>query len=76
MTSTVRKAAEATTIITSHVRVASACLASVDGAPNALGVIQYPQAYLADLRGARDEMQQAIAVLEGTAWPSEADYNS
>jgi hypothetical protein len=77
MASKVQVAGRATDQVRARVDEVTALLADCDArAINAVGVFLQPRARRATLEGAKQAIEAALAVMDATAWPSEADYNS
>ena len=77
MTDILRAAAKATEEASQHVINAKIAVEDFFNiGTNAAGVYMNPPAQLRDLEAARDELNKAMAIMRGTAWPSEGDYHA
>jgi hypothetical protein len=77
MASKVQVAGRATDQVRARTDEAAVLLALGEArAINALGVFMEPSARRATLLAAKQAIEAALGVMDATAWPTEADYNS
>jgi hypothetical protein len=73
-----RRAEDATSAITKHLRSAENALrrglATNSAAVNALGVLMEPRLRLNDLTEAREQIDKALEKLRSSSWPTDSDY--
>jgi hypothetical protein len=76
MASKVQVAGRAALQVRARVEEAVALLGDGDArAINSLGVFIQPQARRATLVAAREAIDAALAIMDATAWPADADYD-
>jgi hypothetical protein len=77
MASKVQIAGRATDQVRARIDEVKALLADSDArAINAMGVFLRPRARRATLEAAKQAIDAALGVMDATAWPSDADYDS
>jgi hypothetical protein len=69
-------AAHATAQILAEAHNARLLLAGDYSTTNALGVLEQPEGYLAEMKVAREAIDCAIAIRVATNWPSASDYHA
>ncbi len=78
MTAKINAAEATTTRVEEHaLRAAQLLKEGVDGQIilNAYGIFIDPRKRRSELRIAREEIDKALALIEATSWPSDADYD-
>lgn len=77
MTEVLKTAASKTARVSAHARNATNALHDFrEAGINAGGILMNPPRQLRDLQAARDELDQAIAIIAMTSWPNEVDYHA
>ena len=72
---TVQVAAAATAAVQQKIHAARGFLDEFRGSSNALAVLMEPRNLRLSLIAAREQLDDAIAIMDAAKWPTDADYN-